>query len=169
MDMSTGTLVSLEEYLATAYEPDCDFVDGCLEERNAGEWDHSLLQANIAAYFFSRYRQQGIRVLTELRIRVTSDRVRIPDLCVFLTDPSQRAPSTPPFLCVEILSPEDRMSRIEVRINDYLAMGVLWVWILDPATRQVYTATPDEGLREVRTGVLRTGSPVLEMPVAEVF
>jgi Uma2 family endonuclease len=167
--MSTGTMVSLEEYLATAYEPDCDFVDGYLEERNVGEWDHSRLQLKIGAYLLARYEAQGMRVAPELRIRVTPDRVRIPDLCVFLTDPMQRVPDAPPFLCIEILSPEDRMRRIEVRINDYLAMGVNTVWILDPETLQAYTATAAEGLREVKTGTLRTERPVIEIPLAEVF
>ena len=167
--MSTGTMVSLEEYLATAYEPECDFVDGCLEERNVGEWDHGRLQFRIGTYFLARYETQGMRVVTELRIRVASGRVRIPDLCVYLSDPKQRVPSTPPFLCIEILSPEDRMSRVEVRINDFLAMGVNTVWVLDPETRQAYTATAADGLREVKTGTLRTESPVIEMCLAEVF
>jgi Uma2 family endonuclease len=167
--MSTGTMVSLEEYLATAYEPDCDYVDGRLEERNAGEWDHSCIQAKMAAFLISRYSSQGMRVATELLIRVTPDRVRLPDLCVFLTDPKQRVPSIPPFLCIEILSPEDRMSRIEMRINDYLAMGVGTVWVLDPETRQAYTANAAEGLREVKSGVLSTPSPVVEMSLAEIF
>ena len=162
-------MISLEEYLTTGYEPDCDFVDGRLEERNVGEWDHGRLQLKIGAYFLRRYESQGYRVVPELRIRVSPGRVRIPDLCVFLTDPQQRVPSVPPFLCIEILSPEDRMSRIEVRINDYLTMGVEWVWILDPQTRQVYTATASEGLREVKTGVLLTESPVLVMPLGEIF
>ena len=162
-------MVSLEEYLATAYEPDCDFVDGTIEERNLGEWDHATLQSNIIAYLKACYKSQGISVPTELRIRVTPGRVRIPDLCVFLTDPKQRVPSTPPFLCIEILSPEDRMSRIEVRINDFLAMGVSAVWVIDPETRQAFTANAAEGLREVKTGVLRTESPVIEMPLADVF
>ena len=162
-------MVSLEEYLATAYEPECDFVDGCLEERNVGEWDHARLQFRIGAYFLARYETQGMRVVTELRIRVASGRVRIPDLCVYLSDPKQRVPSTPPFLCIEILSPEDRMSRVEVRINDFLAMGVNTVWVLDPETRQAYTATAADGLREVKTGTLRTESPVIEMCLAEVF
>ena len=35
--MSARTLISVEDYLATAYEPDCDFVDGHIEERNVGE------------------------------------------------------------------------------------------------------------------------------------
>ena len=162
-------MISLEEYLASAYEPDCDFVDGSLEERNAGEWDHSRLQLKIGAYLLARYETKGMRVAPELRIRVAQGRVRIPDLCLFLTDPQQRVPNKPPFLCIEILSPEDRMSRVEVRINDFLAMGVNTVWILDPETRQAFTATAVEGLREVKTGVLRTETPVIEMPLTEVF
>ena len=33
------------------------------------------------------------------------------------------------------------MSRIEIRINDYLVMGVPYVWVLDPETKQAFTAT----------------------------
>jgi hypothetical protein len=61
------------------------------------------------------------------------------------------------------------MSRIETRINDYLAMGVAYVWVLDPETRQVFTATAEDGLREVKSGFLRTENPVIELPLAEVF
>ena len=46
-------MVSLEEYLATDYEPDCDFVDGCLEERNVGTWGHGRFQLKIGAYFLA--------------------------------------------------------------------------------------------------------------------
>ena len=41
--MSTATLVPVEEYLATIYHPDCDYVDGVLLERNVGQKDHSNL------------------------------------------------------------------------------------------------------------------------------
>ena len=39
------TQLSLEEYLSTDYGPDCDYVDGELEERNLGEQEHSITQA----------------------------------------------------------------------------------------------------------------------------
>ena len=39
----------------------------------------------------------------------------------------------------------------------------------DAETRQAYTATAADGLREVKTGALRTESPVIEMSLAEVF
>jgi len=61
------------------------------------------------------------------------------------------------------------MSRVEVRINDYLAMGVPYVWVLDPETRQAFAATAVEGLKEVKNGMLRTENPALELPLAECF
>jgi hypothetical protein len=38
------TAVSIEEYLSTAYEPDMDYVDGELEDRNVGEYEHNVVQ-----------------------------------------------------------------------------------------------------------------------------
>jgi Uma2 family endonuclease len=75
----------------------------------------------------------------------------------------------PPFLCVETLSPEDRWSRVEARIDDFLAMGVPYVWVLDPLTRKAYIATGAEGLREVKDGVLRTANPTFQVPLSDLF
>jgi Uma2 family endonuclease len=161
--------ISVEEYLASSYEPDCDYVDGQIEERNLGERTHARFQLRIGAYLLAHYEQEGVEVGTEWRVQVKPTRFRIPDVCVILDGPGDEILTKPPFLCIEILSPEDRMSRIEVRINDYLTMGVPYVWVLDPQTEQAYVATPTEGLREVKDGVLRTESPVLEVPLGEIF
>jgi len=167
--MSARTLISVEDYMASAYEPDCDFVDGHIEERNVGEWDHSRLQGKICAYLIKRYEDAGVLAAPELRIRVGPTRFRVPDICVFLGDPGERVPTKPPFICIEILSPEDRMIRVEVRINDYLSMGVPYVWVLDPETKQAFTATAATGLQEVKSGVLKTDNPVIEVPLSEIF
>ena len=34
--MAVGIQVSVEEYLHTSYRPDCDYVDGEVQERNLG-------------------------------------------------------------------------------------------------------------------------------------
>jgi len=34
--MSSTTLISVQEYIATSYRPDCDYVDGEVRERNLG-------------------------------------------------------------------------------------------------------------------------------------
>ena len=41
--MPKETLISVTDYLATSYSPDCDYVDGRVEERNLGQRDHSNL------------------------------------------------------------------------------------------------------------------------------
>ena len=80
--METGALVSINEYLSTSYDPDCDFVDGVIEERNLGENDHAELQTAIAAYLRSRRKQWGIYVVVEQRVQVSPTRFRVPDVCV---------------------------------------------------------------------------------------
>jgi Uma2 family endonuclease len=167
--MPTGTLISVKEYLATSYRPDCDYVDGRIEKRNLGELDHSSLQTAVAVYFGSRQKQLGITVVVEQRVQVSPKRFRIPDVCVVLGKATEQIFRTAPFLCVEILSPEDRMKRVQERIDDYLAMGVRYVWVLNPSGPRVYVATASAGLHEFKGDVLSTENPVLELPLAEVF
>src|SRR5260370_40621027 len=167
--MPTGTLISVEEYLATSYEPDCDYVDGHIEERNLGEFDHSSLLTAVAAYFFARRKQWNITVVVEQRVQVSPTRFRVPDVCVVLGEPDGQIFRLPPCLCVEILSPEDRMKRVPERIDDYLAMGVPYVWVFDPSTRHVYVATASAALHDFKGHVLRTANPALELPLVEIF
>src|SRR5579871_2920068 len=136
--MPAGTLISVAEYLATSYRPDCDYIDGHIEERNLGERDHSSLQMAVSAYLFARRKQWGITVLPEQRVQVRSNRFRVPDICVLVGATDEQIITKPPFLCVEIVSPEDRMIRVHDRVKDYLDMGVPYVWVLDPQTRTAY-------------------------------
>jgi Uma2 family endonuclease len=167
--MPTETLISVEEYLATSYRPDCDYVDGHLAERNVGRRDHSNLQMVVSAYLFARKKQWGINVYPEQRVQVSPTRFRIPDVTVVLGEPGEQVFTKPPFLCIEILSPDDRMSRMHERIRDYISMGVAYVWVLDPETRRAYVETRNGGFREVTEPALRTENPVLEIPLSEIF
>jgi Uma2 family endonuclease len=169
MQAPTKTLISVEEYLSTSYRPDCDYVDGHLEERNLGEWDHNRLQTRISGYFLAREKECGVLVVVEQRVRVKPGRFRVPDVCVLLRQPGEQVLTKLPFICIEILSPEDRMSRVRTRIEDFLDMGVSYVWVLDPQTKRAYVATAAKGLREVTSGVLRTENPAFEIPLSDVF
>src|SRR4051794_27148556 len=109
--MATGTLVSEEEYLHTSYEPDCEYKDGVLEERNLGTPPHSKLQYRLAGYFYSREKEWGFTGATEARYRIREGRYLIPDLAVAREiDDSGKAITDPPLIWIEILSPEDRYS-----------------------------------------------------------
>ena len=167
--MATGTLVPLEEYLHTSYRPDCDYVDGVVEDRNVGEYEHSSMQMAIGAYFFARRKEWKIRVLPEQRVQIQPRRFRVPDVCV-IREPGPFDPiiKVPPFICIEILSPDDRMVRVQRRIDDYLAFGVPYVWLIDPGSRRAFVYS-SEGSHEVKDGILRTQDPEMIVPLAEVF
>jgi len=167
--MGTAVLISVEEYLTTAYSPDCDYVDGVVLERNLGEQDHSNIQMELAVFLGGLRKKLGIHVFPEQRVQVKPTRFRVPDICVVTgPKPDEQIFTHPPFLCIEILSKDDRMSEMQERIDDYLAFGVPYVWLLNPKTKraQVYTA---EGMREAKQGVLRTENPEIVVPLAEIF
>jgi Uma2 family endonuclease len=166
--MATRALIPVEVYLTSVYRPDCDYVDGEVLERNLGERDHSYIQVALAAYFFARRKALNLEVFTEQRVQVRANRYRIPDICVVLGGTKEKIFTTPPFLCIEILSPEDRMTRVWERIHDYFEMGVPNVWVIDPENRVAHIAGPAGDLLRVMD-VLRTTNPVLEVPLAEIF
>jgi Uma2 family endonuclease len=166
--MATRTLIPVEEYLRTVYRPDCDYVDGEVVERNWGERDHGRLQLRLGAYFLARQAQWNTYAIVEQCVQVRPGKFRVPDVCVVLGSTQEQVLTTPPFLCVEILTPEDRMSRLQERIDDYFAMGVANVWVVDPARRCAFYATAAGDLHRV-TDALRTNDPVLEIPLSEIF
>jgi len=137
---STPTLIPIEEYLRTSYHPDADYVDGEIEERNLGEFDHARLQCILASIIVRQERQWNVMGVTEQRIRINSSRVRIADLAVLRADaPREPVTMTPPLICIEVLSPEDRLYRAKLVLADYFAMGVPNIWLIDPIRRVAYT------------------------------
>src|SRR4051794_8142022 len=133
--MATGILVSEEEYLHSSYEPDCEFEDGVLIERNLGAWEHGELQALIAAYFTRRRQEWGIRVATEARFKIRDGNYFIPDVAVVQGDAKRRGVLTvPPLLWIEILSPDDRPLRVNDKVAQVIAFGAPYVWVIDPDT-----------------------------------
>jgi Uma2 family endonuclease len=164
---ATGMMVSLDEYLSTVYDPDCEFVDGELIERNRGESDHSAIQTMISALLYSQRREFGIHVFAELRVQVATTRYRVPDITVTKHKVRGKILHEPPFLCIEVLSPEDRASRMEAKIDDYLAFGVKHVWVIDPRRKKASSYT-GEGKRESSL-VLTTSEPRLTLALGSVF
>jgi hypothetical protein len=77
-------MISVEEYLAASYEPDCDYLDGEVVERNWGNLDHSWTQSLLMVYLSRRYENDGIFVFPELRIKDKPIRYRLPGICLTL-------------------------------------------------------------------------------------
>jgi Uma2 family endonuclease len=166
--MAAGTQISVEEYLHTVYRPDCDYVDGIVEERNLGERDHAWIQGNLAGFFMSRFKETGIAALPEWRFQVRPTRFRIPDLVVTRGKPDEQILTKIPLACVEILSPEDTVSRTNARVQEYLDFGVPVVWVIDPNERKVWIYRRT-GMQEAQGGSIKLDGTDIEIPLSEIF
>jgi Uma2 family endonuclease len=168
--MATSTaLISLEQYLRTSYKPDADFVDGEIVERNLGEFEHSTLQIAIGSFFWVRRQAWDVHPVTERRIRVSPSKVRIADVAVLRGDaPREKVTATAPLICIEILSPEDRMSRAKRVLADYWAMGVKNIWLIDPVYQSAFTFD-GSGLHEADPCKLTVGGTPISLDLTEAF
>jgi Uma2 family endonuclease len=166
--MAASTQISVDEYLKTVYRPDCDYVDGVVEERNLGERDHSGIQRNLIAFFHSKFRKTGIEAWPEWRFQVKPTRFRVPDVIVTRGTPDEQILKTAPLVCIEILSPEDTVSRLNDRVRDYLEFRVPVVWVIDSAERRVwiYRAT---GMQEATGNSVHLDGTDIEVPFSEIF
>jgi Uma2 family endonuclease len=163
--MSTATLIGVEEYLNTAYDPDVEYVDGVLVERNVGDLLHSNIQSNLIFALRTKYR--SIKVYPELRSRTRETRYRLPDVCVVLAMPKTKYLVDAAHIAIEILSEDDRMSNTLEKLEEYAAKGVPNIWLIDPRLQRisVYTA----GNLELVKGDRISTSDGIELTRDEIF
>jgi Uma2 family endonuclease len=167
--MEAAVLVPISEYVHTVYRPDCDYVDGEVQERNLGELDHSDLQGSLLQLLAKEESRRFVRANAELRVQVSATRYRVPDVCVrAVTAPREQILRTPPLLCIEILSPEDRISRVRERVSDFLKMGVREVWLVDPASRSVSVCVGQTST-EYASGELAVPTTPVRIRVEDIF
>ena len=132
--MATRSYVPVEVYLRSSYEPDADYVDGEIERRPMGEFDHSSWQQAIQKWFWLHEKEWNIRVRPELRVQVAPTRFRVPDVTVLdRNQVTQQIVTVAPLAVFEVLSPEDRVQRLNRKLEDYRKMGVPQIWVIDSA------------------------------------
>ena len=168
--METRSLMSLDEYLHTSFDDaDREYVDGEVIERNMGELPHAVIQTELTRVLLGFVPALKIRVLTEIRIQVSPMRFRVADVAVWRAgDISQRIPTVPPFLVVEILLAEDRLVRLQPKIQEYLQHGTEWVWVIDPEERRALSYSPvSPGGTLIDT--LTTENPAIAVPLTDLL
>jgi Uma2 family endonuclease len=159
--------ISLEDYLRTSYQPDRDYLDGEIEERYVGEYDHTIVQRAVLLWFYAHEKQWGIRSLQEQRTLLNPTTIRIPDVSVFSREvPVEQVFTQPQLIAVEVLSPEDRATRIQERIDDYIAFGIANVWVINPKSRIGWDCSDGSWIRQERFEV--PGTPMY-LSLAELF
>ena len=128
-----STAVPVDVYLRSSFEPDADYVDGEIQERPVGEYDHAAWQAALLVYFRQNSLKWNVRVQPELRVQVAETRFRVPDITVLDRDqPIEQIVTHPPVAVFEVLSPDDVMPRMLTKLADYERMGIQGIFVIDP-------------------------------------
>jgi Uma2 family endonuclease len=165
--MGTRVALPVAEYLRTSY-PDLDkeYRDGELVERSLPDYLHSRTQGLLIMLLGALRKTFPVFVCPELRVRVRPGLIRIPDVSVYYpNEPQERVPTTPPFVAIEILSPDDRMADVRNKLAEYRAWGVTHVWLVDPHSKRMYAR--DAELVEVPT--LKIPELGVEVTPADIF
>ena len=161
--------VSVEEYLSTVYEHDCEYVGGVIEERDLGEFEHSFLQLFLGSIFVTHRAEWGVIAVSEQRVQTQPNHFRVPDLTILRAGaPRERILTHPPLLVIEILSPEDTLRRTAAKAAEYLTFGIEHVWVIDPNARVGYRGTAN-GLELARSGELSIPETPIRIVLADLF
>lgn len=163
----SGTLVSVEEYLQTTYKPACEYCDGVLTQKPMPTRKHSHAQYRVAMLINTAF--AAFEAGPELTVRLREGRYLVPDVAVQQLDRLQDPyPTEPIHLCVEVLSPDDRLSAVISKAEEYHAWGVPVVWIIDPENRMAWEFSPKRGLHEVGIEGSLNASPI-SIPLRDVL
>jgi Uma2 family endonuclease len=93
----------------------------------------------------------GFEPAPEVTVQIRTGKYLVPDLIVQESDRIQDPyPIEPVYLCVEILSPGDRMGETIAKCDDYLEWGVETTWIIDPDEKRAWEYRKGRRLQEVR-------------------
>jgi Uma2 family endonuclease len=136
--MATKAEITAEQYLHMTFEHDAEFVRGEIVERSMPDNVHSLIQFLILMEIGRLIQSHPLFPRPELRLRLSPDVYRIPDISVFAgKPPHERVPSTPPLLVIEILSKDDRHHDLMQKLDEYRVWGVQNIWVVDPLAKRL--------------------------------
>ncbi len=142
----TTSLMTVDEFFDFVHRPEnrnriFELDRGKVVEMSRPGIRHGVVCANVSFLLgaFTRQRGRGIVISNDAGVIVERDPDTVfgPDIFLFdeiisYEDLPIRWEDRPPTLVVEVLSPNDRTSRLNRRIGRFLAMGVPLVWVLDP-------------------------------------
>lgn len=167
VNMGARAGISVDEYLHSSF-PDLDreYRDGELVERSVPDYLHGRTQALLLVFFEALRKKLSFYACSETRVKVREGLYLIPDVSVFRPSPPPLSvPDQPPFIAVEILSPDDRLNAVREKLAEYKSLGVAHVWLVDPHSRRMYTC--EAALTEVPT--LRIPELDVAVTPSEIF
>ena len=168
--MPAQALISVEEYLHSSYEYDLEYDRGVLVARKMPTANHAKLMGLLVFHLGQHAKAWNIEVLPDCRVRVSPNRFRIPDISV--VQGRGPLPDTPleaaPLFVIEILSPDDSLTQLRAKAQEYLAIGIKHVWTVDPVSGECYEHRTRH-MVAVEDLVLRVDGTPIHIPMAELL
>jgi Uma2 family endonuclease len=158
-----------------------ELVKGEIVSMSPTGYVHGGIEVEIAATLrvFVRQHQSGRVFSGEVGIYTgrDPDTVRAADVAFVSNErmsqvKSQSYLDVAPELVVEVLSPDDRWSDLTDKLDEYFAIGVKVIWVVDPRRKQVYVYRSVTDVQRLAVEETLTGGealPGFSVPVAELF
>lgn len=116
-------------------KPYWELIDGCAEQKALPKKRHSYLQAILA----SMLEELGFIAATELTLEISETWEPIPDVAAVLApEEGTGNQTTPPAVVMEILSPSDRFSQLQEKVEKYAEWGIADILVFDPAKSKAW-------------------------------
>jgi Uma2 family endonuclease len=143
-----ANLVSVEEYLATHYEPNCEYEDGVVYPKPMPTFDHAAIIAHLIYLIRSGY--PNLIALPELTVRIRENKWLVPDLVIQpAVNREKPYPTEPLPLCVEVAFPGQGVGALLAKCEQYHRRGVPTTWVIDPASRRAWVYHRNSAPNEV--------------------
>jgi Uma2 family endonuclease len=135
--------MTLEQWASLDEDVQGELVDGALAEEEVPDTIHELMVTWLVVALSNWGRPLGVVVLGSVKLALSSDRGRIPDVAAYFPEarppPLRGAIAVAPSLVVEVVSAtarDARRDRVE-KLGEYAAFGVKWCWLVDPELRSL--------------------------------
>jgi len=179
-EAASNRLLRGEEFFELGDIGPCELIDGRIVPMAPTGGEHSQVESVLVRLIgnFVADRACGWVLSGEVGIYTqrNPDRVRGADLAFVSRDQATAIPTGfldfGPELVVEIVSPNDRWTDIREKIDEYFAIGVEQVWIVEPQSRQVLAYTSPTAATRYRVGDKLPGAhglAGLEIEVERIF
>jgi len=185
MTTATTPLMSVDDFTSWCNRPEntdrlFELDRGRIVEVPSPRRIHGLINWSIITILTDDIRPRGGHVFTHdtgIILHRNPDTLRGPDIMLYLRPPTSDDMTATyvediPNLIVEVLSPDDRRSRTDRRIEQDLTRGVPLVWVVDPEDRVVTVHRPSEIQKVLDEADELTGNGVLpefHCRVADLF
>lgn len=165
---TTTSHLSLGEFhrIYDGVKPNHEYWYGEAIPKPMATYLHGVLQLVLGMLLLRR----GWKAASEVTLKMGPHAELVPDLIATRGTPELPYPTHPVEICVEILSPDDRLRKVVDKGKRYLEWGVGHVWIIDPAARTAWMLTSEnpEGIWIHPDGKLTAGEGT-EIPLPELF